>query len=65
MAQFYNQANYFDYQYQTTDAKRRRLMSNVPLSSRLVLDIGSGLGGRAPYWLEQGAERVWCIDINR
>jgi SAM-dependent methyltransferase len=29
------------------------------------MDIGSGLGGRAPYWLEAGASRVLNVDINR
>lgn len=38
-------------------------MQNLPIGG-LVIDVGSGLGGRAPFWIEQGASRVICIDIN-
>jgi len=40
-------------------------MSNVELKDAVVLDVGCGLGGRAPFWLEQGASRVINVDINR
>lgn len=61
----YDQSAYFDHQYHSTEALRRRFMQGVSFEGRVVLDVGSGLGGRAPYWLERGAERVVCIDINR
>ncbi len=56
---------YFQNQYESTATLRQRFMSDVPIADRSILDVGSGLGGRSPYWLEQGANRVINIDINR
>jgi SAM-dependent methyltransferase len=61
----HDQAAYFDYQYQTTEHMRRRFMEGFSFDGAVLLDVGSGLGGRAPYWLEHGARRVVCIDVNR
>ena len=60
-----SQAAYFDQQYASTPAMCRRFMRDVPFSGQTVLDVGSGLGGRAPYFLELGAKRVTCLDVNR
>ena len=65
LARQLSQAAYFDQQYASTSALYRRFMSDVPLSGRTVLDVGSGLGGRAPYFLELGARTVTCLDVNR
>jgi SAM-dependent methyltransferase len=56
---------YFDYQYNSSPMLMDRYMKGVAIRDKVVLDVGSGLGGRAPYLLEQGAERVFCIDINQ
>lgn len=60
-----DQSAYFEQQYRSSERLCRRYMANFPLSGKVVLDVGSGLGGRAPFWIEQGAEQVFCIDINR
>lgn len=60
-----SQAAYFDQQYRSTPSLHRRFMYDVPLVDQVVLDVGSGLGGRAPCFLELGARRVVCIDVNR
>lgn len=54
-----------DYQYPSTRQTHQAYMKDLVFEGSTVLDVGSGLGGRAPYWLEQGACRVVCIDINR
>lgn len=56
---------YFLNQYRTSERLASRFMQTLDFQGRLVLDIGGGLGGRVPYWLERGASEVWCIDINR
>jgi 2-polyprenyl-3-methyl-5-hydroxy-6-metoxy-1,4-benzoquinol methylase len=60
-----DQAEYYDHQYRTTDHMRSRFFANLSVTGKVVLDVGSGLGGRAPYWMNQGAARVICIDVNR
>lgn len=64
-AEVFDQAAYFRRQYESTDRLRERFMAGIPFEGRTVLDLGSGLGGRAPRWLDYGAERVWAIDVNR
>jgi SAM-dependent methyltransferase len=54
---------YFRYQYESSRRMATRFMSGLRFHGT-VLDIGCGLGGRIPYWLEQGADRVIGIDIN-
>lgn len=58
-------ADYIDYQYRSSDAMRRHFMRGLNFQDRVVADVGSGLGGRAPYFVEAGARRVYCIDVNR
>jgi SAM-dependent methyltransferase len=60
-----DQAAYFDHQYASTRHMQQRFMAGFPFDGAVLLDVGCGLGGRAPYWLESGAKRVVCIDINR
>ena len=64
-AAVYDPAEYFQNQYDSTDRLRRAFMGGLALDRRVILDVGSGLGGRSPYWLEQGAARVANLDINR
>ncbi|MGH7139749.1 MAG: class I SAM-dependent methyltransferase [Pirellulales bacterium] len=58
-------SQYVHYQYRSSGDIRRRFMQEVPLAGQVVVDVGSGLGGRAPYFVEAGAQRVHCVDINR
>lgn len=58
-------AAYIGYQYYSTDRLRQRFMDGIEFVGRTVIDVGSGLGGRAPYFVEQGARMVHCIDVNR
>ena len=58
-------AEYIEYQYRSSETLRRRFLHEIDLQDRVVADVGSGLGGRAPYFVEAGARRVYCIDINR
>ncbi len=61
-----DQSTYFDYQYESTAPLIREYMAGVSIQDKVVLDIGSGLGGRSPFWIEKlGAKEVYCIDINR
>jgi SAM-dependent methyltransferase len=55
---------YFEDQYQTSPDHAERFMAGFPFRG-VILDIGSGLGGRAAHWIERGAERVINVDINR
>jgi SAM-dependent methyltransferase len=52
-------------QYSSSARIEQRFMRSISLHGKAVLDVGCGLGGRAPYWLECGAARVIGIDINR
>ncbi len=60
-----DQAAYFEHQYLDTVARYNLHMTGLELSGKTVLDVGSGLGGRALGWLELGAGRVINVDINR
>jgi SAM-dependent methyltransferase len=62
---YFDQAEYFEQQYRTTGMMRERFFAELRVGGKVVLDLGSGLGGRAPYWMEQGAARVICVDVNR
>jgi len=42
-----------------------RLVRDVPLKGRLVLDVGTGVGRWVPFLLGRGAARVIGIDIER
>ena len=42
-----------------------RLLSDVPLKGRLVLDVGTGVGRWVPFLLNRGAGRVIGIDIEQ
>jgi len=42
-----------------------RLVRDVPLKGRLVLDVGTGVGRWVPFLLERGASRVIGIDIEQ
>lgn len=64
-AKSYDQNAYFEYQFQSTERMQRRFMTDFAFKGAVVLDLGCGLGGRAPYWLQHGAKRVLCVDINR
>lgn len=58
-------ADYIEYQYRSSEVLRRRFFPNIDFENCTVADVGSGLGGRAPFFIEAGARRVYCIDINR
>jgi SAM-dependent methyltransferase len=60
-----DQAAYFDYQYASTGHMRQRFLGGLSLEGAVVMDLGAGLGGRAPYWLKHGARRVLCVDVSR
>jgi SAM-dependent methyltransferase len=59
-----DQGKYFEVQYETTDRFVQRLLGSFPLQGTL-LDLGCGLGGRTPYWLEHGVDRCINLDINK
>lgn len=42
-----------------------RLVRDVPLKGKLVLDVGTGVGRWVPFLLDRGAGRVVGIDIER
>lgn len=58
-----DQERYFHEQHSGT-AKLDRFLEGIDFTGRNVLDVGSGLGGRAIAWLERGASSVLNIDIN-
>src|SRR5262245_15389952 len=60
----HNRRAYFRWQYETTRRFHDRYWQSIDFRERTVFDIGSGLGGRAAYFIEQGAAQVYCIDIN-
>jgi ubiquinone/menaquinone biosynthesis C-methylase UbiE len=63
IAKEFDQSAYFEWQYIDTKRRCTDHMAGLDLSGKTVLDVGSGLGGRALEWLELGASQV--IDINR
>jgi SAM-dependent methyltransferase len=60
-----DQAAYFEHQYSDTNQRYHAHMRDLDLNGKVVLDIGSGLGGRALGWLDLGAAHVTNVDINR
>ncbi len=58
-------ADYIEYQYRSSDTLRQRFFPDLDFMNCAVADVGSGLGGRAPFFIEAGARRVYCIDINQ
>jgi len=60
-----DQAAYFLHQFDSSARMSQRFMQDVTFDDKIVLDVGSGLGGRAPYWIKCGARTVHCIDINQ
>lgn len=56
---------YFLRQLRDTPRLVQRFLPAVPFTNAVVMDVGGGLGGRAPAWLNLGASRVWNVDINR
>jgi len=60
-----DQAAYFEQQYRDTNERYHAHMRDLDLAGQVVLDIGSGLGGRSLGWLDLGAARVTNVDINR
>lgn len=60
-----DQKNYYQLQYRSSERLLKRFAGGIDLRGKVVLDLGSGLGGRAPWFIEQGASSVFCIDINR
>ena len=63
-AESQDQSAYFEWQYQDTNSRYTQHMNELPLRGKTILDVGSGLGGRALGWLDLGAARVINIDIN-
>jgi SAM-dependent methyltransferase len=61
----FDQKAYFAEQYGSTERLIRRFASSIDVKDRVILDVGSGLGGRAPWFIESGARAVYCIDVNR
>jgi SAM-dependent methyltransferase len=55
---------YYLWQYETSKKYRNLCWQTFDFSGKVVLDFGSGMGGRAPYLIEQGAAQVICLDIN-
>jgi SAM-dependent methyltransferase len=55
---------YYRWQYDTTRKFLDRFWSDLDFTGKTVLDFGSGLGGRAPFLIAQGASEVICLDIN-
>src|SRR5579864_6538604 len=60
-----DEAAYFERQYRDTANRYKLHMGALDLVGKTVLDVGSGLGGRALGWLDLGAAKVNNIDINR
>jgi SAM-dependent methyltransferase len=60
-----DQAAYFEWQHRDTIGRFTDQPIGLSLSGKVILDIGSGLGGRALGWLDLGAARVINVDINR
>ncbi|MGD9524781.1 MAG: class I SAM-dependent methyltransferase [Gemmatimonadales bacterium] len=57
-------ADYFNHQYTSTPEYARRFMPGIDLVGARVLDVGCGLGGRMPYWIDAGAATADGVDIN-
>ena len=60
-----DQAYYFEEQYHDTNQRYHTHMRDLDLRGKTVVDVGSGLGGRALGWLDLGATDVTNVDINR
>jgi SAM-dependent methyltransferase len=59
-----DQKEYYEMQYRSSMRYADGFLAEFPFRG-VVLDVGSGLGGRAAHWIERGAERVVNVDINR
>jgi 2-polyprenyl-3-methyl-5-hydroxy-6-metoxy-1,4-benzoquinol methylase len=55
---------YYRWQYESTRKFCDKFWTNIDFTGKSVLDFGSGLGGRAPFLIAQGASEVICLDIN-
>jgi SAM-dependent methyltransferase len=60
-----DQEVYFKEQYHSTERLIKKFAGSIDVEDKVILDVGSGLGGRAPWFIEQGARAVYCIDVNR
>ena len=60
-----DQAAYFEQQYRDTNQRYHTHMRDLDLRGKIVLDVGSGLGGRALGWLDLGAPHVTTVAITR
>src|SRR6202043_3963397 len=49
----------------STERLIRRFADSIEIENKIILDVGAGLGGRAPWFIERGAKAVYCMDINR
>jgi len=64
-ASHFDQQTYFEEQFRSTERLIKRFANSIEIENKVILDVGSGLGGRAPWFIERGAKTVYCIDINR
>ena len=64
-ASHFDQETYFEEQFRSTERLINRFAGSIEIENKVILDVGSGLGGRAPWFIERGAKAVYCIDINR
>jgi SAM-dependent methyltransferase len=60
----YDLRAYFRWQYESTQRFHECYWRTLDWKGKVVLDLGSGMGGRAAYFIEQGAAQVYCVDIN-
>ena len=60
-----DQEVYFKEQHASTERLIKRFARSIDIRDKVILDVGSGLGGRAPWFIEHGATAVYCIDVNR
>jgi hypothetical protein len=61
----FDQQTYFEQQFRSTERLMNRFSGSIEIENKVILDVGSGLGGRAPGFIERGATAVYCIDVNR
>jgi predicted rRNA methylase YqxC with S4 and FtsJ domains len=60
-----DQEVYFKEQHASTGRLIERFACSIDIRDKVIIDVGSGLGGRAPWFIEHGATTVYCIDVNR
>ena len=47
----FDQQTYFEEQFRSTERLINRFAGSIEIENKVILDVGSGLGGRAPWFI--------------